>query len=264
MAFGQDGAGSTILLVHGAISDHGIWDAHAEMISARFRIIRPTLPYFGASPWPDKGEGYSTDAHAAALAQFIDALDLGPMDLVGWSAGGAVCLSMAARRPDLVRRMLLFEPTLFSAVADLGSEERATADRAVMVEKAKALFGAGKAGAAAEAFIDGVNDREGTFRGFPKDARAVFLRNARTLGPLLAGPPPPSVGVAELRGIVAPTTLMLGEDSRAQWQIIVPAIADLIPAATLLTVANARHMWPLEAPQAFAAAVADTFAGQPT
>ena len=69
------------------------------------------LPGFGFSPVPASGD-YSIDAMAAAVGDLIDARGHWPVHLVGNSLGGAVCVRLAARRPDLVRTLTLISPAL--------------------------------------------------------------------------------------------------------------------------------------------------------
>jgi pimeloyl-ACP methyl ester carboxylesterase len=69
------------------------------------------LPGFGHSPPPASGD-YSIDAHAAAVIDLIDAGGRWPVHLAGNSMGGAVCVRVAARRPDLVRSLTLISPAL--------------------------------------------------------------------------------------------------------------------------------------------------------
>jgi pimeloyl-ACP methyl ester carboxylesterase len=69
------------------------------------------LPGFGFSPPPPDGN-YTLDARAAAVAALIDARGRWPVHLVGNSLGGAVCVRLAARRPDLVRTLTLISPAL--------------------------------------------------------------------------------------------------------------------------------------------------------
>lgn len=44
---------------------------------------------------------------ARVLINFVEALDLGQVDLLGWSMGGYVVQSAALQRPDLVRRLIV-------------------------------------------------------------------------------------------------------------------------------------------------------------
>jgi pimeloyl-ACP methyl ester carboxylesterase len=69
------------------------------------------LPGFGFSPVPVSGD-YSIDAMATAVGGLIDRRGKWPVHLVGNSLGGAICVRLAARRPDLVRTLTLISPAL--------------------------------------------------------------------------------------------------------------------------------------------------------
>jgi pimeloyl-ACP methyl ester carboxylesterase len=68
------------------------------------------LPGFGSSP-PANGD-YSINSHATTVIQLIKEQGLGPVHLIGNSLGGAVTTRVAARRPDLVRTLVLVSPAL--------------------------------------------------------------------------------------------------------------------------------------------------------
>jgi pimeloyl-ACP methyl ester carboxylesterase len=60
------------------------------------------------------GIGYTTgeprdsvDGFAAGVIEFIEALGLSAVDLLGWSLGGIVAQEVTHRRPDLVRRLVV-------------------------------------------------------------------------------------------------------------------------------------------------------------
>jgi pimeloyl-ACP methyl ester carboxylesterase len=69
------------------------------------------LPGFGFSPVPPSGD-YSVDAMATAVCDLIEKRGYWPVHLAGNSLGGAVCVRVAARRPDLVRTLTLIAPAL--------------------------------------------------------------------------------------------------------------------------------------------------------
>jgi pimeloyl-ACP methyl ester carboxylesterase len=73
------------------------------------------LPGFGFSPaLADSGSSsvYSVDAMAGTVCDLIEKRGYWPVHLVGNSMGGAVCVRVAARRPDLVRTLTLIAPAL--------------------------------------------------------------------------------------------------------------------------------------------------------
>jgi pimeloyl-ACP methyl ester carboxylesterase len=56
--------------------------------------------------------GYSLEDHATTVAAVLDDLQLKGCGVVGYSLGGAVAITLAAHRPDLVSRLALMEAPL--------------------------------------------------------------------------------------------------------------------------------------------------------
>lgn len=83
--------------------DH--WDpALLEVIAQE----RPVIVFDSAGVGASAGEVAPDIAGAARIAaSFVDALQLGQVDLLGWSMGGTVVQQLALDRPDLVRRIVL-------------------------------------------------------------------------------------------------------------------------------------------------------------
>ena len=104
------GHGPAVVLVHGSNTDQRVWSEHSTLIAPHRRVVAVTQRYFGTAPWPDDGTHFSVDTHADDLAAFLRALSLVPVALVGWSYGAAVCLVMGTRHPELVERLVLYEP----------------------------------------------------------------------------------------------------------------------------------------------------------
>ena len=258
-AFRSDGAGRSLVFVHGSLADHDIWDEPAALVVRHCRVVRPTLEYHGASPWPDDGEGFGADAHAEALAAFVTGYGLAPADLVGWSYGAVVCLCLAARRPELVRSLFLYEPLVGAAVMDPDERRVVTNDREAMFAESAAHYREGRIASAVEAFIDGVNGAAGGYAAFPEEVRRVFDRNARTLGPFFAGPPPASLSIDDLRGIQSPTALLVGQETRETWRVVVPVLAGLIPQSELRVIPGAGHLWPVQDAGSFARHVLERY-----
>lgn len=55
---------------------------------------------------------YSLEAHATTVARLLDELDLTDCSVIGYSMSGAVAITLAAIRPDLVSRLVLMEANL--------------------------------------------------------------------------------------------------------------------------------------------------------
>jgi pimeloyl-ACP methyl ester carboxylesterase len=98
------------LCVHGLEGSSRNWTDLMDVLRSRLACEAMDLPGFGDSP-PRPDGRYSI----AALAQTVIAL-IGthgkPVHLVGNSLGGAVCVKVAATRPELVETLTLISPAL--------------------------------------------------------------------------------------------------------------------------------------------------------
>jgi branched-chain amino acid transport system permease protein len=98
------GSGKPIVLVHGNTGSSRWY--HRVMDLPGYWTIAPDLPNFGCSEALDVAD---IDAYADHLGAFIDALKLDKPIIVGHSLGGAVVMSLAARRPELARALVLVD-----------------------------------------------------------------------------------------------------------------------------------------------------------
>ena len=98
-----------VLLLHGSgpgVTATANWCPIIPAVSASRRVIAPDQLGFGGTATGERrtyGRTAWTD-HALAL---LDTLEIGTVDIIGNSMGGAIALSIAAARPDAVRRMVL-------------------------------------------------------------------------------------------------------------------------------------------------------------
>lgn len=111
-----------IVFVHGMVGYTGFWNAALAACADRRRAVAIDLRGHGGSDAPSDGD-YSVAACASDVLAVIDHLQLGPIVLVGHSYGTFVTIDVAARRPDIVRRLILVDPpgdftTLPPAVRD--------------------------------------------------------------------------------------------------------------------------------------------------
>jgi pimeloyl-ACP methyl ester carboxylesterase len=59
-----------------------------------------------------KDFGYSLEEHAMVVSRLLDELNLEGCNIIGYSMGGAVAITLASLRPDLVSRLVLMEANL--------------------------------------------------------------------------------------------------------------------------------------------------------
>ena len=105
------GAGTPLLMIHGIISDGSFFDGCLPFLSGDYRVITYDRRGYGRSTgedWKDFTVGTQAEDAAWVLKQYTDRKAL----IFGNSAGGLVALELAFRYPDLVRGMVLLEPSL--------------------------------------------------------------------------------------------------------------------------------------------------------
>ncbi|WP_326547601.1 alpha/beta hydrolase [Mycolicibacterium sp. ND9-15] len=96
-----------VLAIHGLTGHGQRWQTLAARHLPEHAIVAPDLIGHGRSSW---AAPWTVESNVAALAELIEAD--GPVVVVGHSFGGAVALSLAAARPDLVSRVVLLDPAM--------------------------------------------------------------------------------------------------------------------------------------------------------
>lgn len=123
----EAGSGPTFVFVHGYLVGGGLWDGVVEALADRYRCIAPDWP-FGAHTVAMNPEADLTPPGLAMIVEdFLAALDLSDVTLVGNDSGGALCQVVVARRPERVTRLALtncdthenFPPGIFKALPPL-------------------------------------------------------------------------------------------------------------------------------------------------
>lgn len=113
--FRQAGAGPGVVCLHSNASSSGQWRALMDHLALRFHVLAADSYGAGKSPpWPTDRTVWLRDE--VALLEPVLAAAGDPFSLVGHSYGGAVALVAAVARPQRVRSLVLYEPTLFSLV----------------------------------------------------------------------------------------------------------------------------------------------------
>ncbi|HEY2438549.1 MAG TPA: alpha/beta hydrolase, partial [Solirubrobacteraceae bacterium] len=101
------GAGQPIVLVHGLLTNGELWRDVAPRLADDFRVIVPDWP-LGSQQIPlDPRADLSPLGLAQIIADFLSALDLEDVVLVGNDTGGAISQLVAVHHPDRVGRLVL-------------------------------------------------------------------------------------------------------------------------------------------------------------
>jgi pimeloyl-ACP methyl ester carboxylesterase len=102
----ERGSGPVALFVHGVLLNGWLWRHQLEKFSDIRRCIAVDLLAHGRTEI-SADQDVSVTANARMLAEFLDALKIDQVDLVGNDTGGAVCQIFAALIPDRVRSITL-------------------------------------------------------------------------------------------------------------------------------------------------------------
>jgi haloalkane dehalogenase len=102
----ETGSGPTFVFLHGNPASSHMWRAVLPRVGPG-RLLAPDLIGMGRSGKPDIP--YLFADHAQYLDAWFDALDLHDVVLIGHDWGGALACDWAARHPERVRGLALFE-----------------------------------------------------------------------------------------------------------------------------------------------------------
>ena len=102
------GSGTPVIFLHGAWNDSSQWVFLMELLSREFQCFAPDLLGFGESESPEIH--YSINLQAEMLAEFLQALKLERVFLVGHSLGAWVSTTYARKYPLQVSGMILISP----------------------------------------------------------------------------------------------------------------------------------------------------------
>ncbi|MGC4000039.1 MAG: alpha/beta fold hydrolase [Anaeromyxobacter sp.] len=237
-----------VVFSHGLLLSVRLWDAQAEALRDRYRCIAYDHRGQGESEVP-RQRSIDMDTCAADAAALIEKLAAGPCHFVGLSMGGFVGMRLAARRPELIRSLVLLEtsaepeaPRAIRRYKMLNHAARWLGPRTVADPVMRVLFGRtfladpGRA-AARQAWRERV---AGNRRAIWRAVNGVIERE----------------GVeALLASIRAPTLVGVGEEDVATPPPKALRIAAGIAGAQLVRFPAAGHSSPVEAPDAVTAAL---------
>lgn len=246
---GPEGA-PVVVLANSLGSTHAMWDAQADVLAERFRVVRFDARGHGGSPVPTGP--YSIDDLADDVVALLDRLGVARAHLVGLSLGGMTTLRLAARDPGRVDRLVVL-----CSAARL-EPASAWTDRAATVR-------AGGIGAVAEAVVA---------RWFTPEHLAAHPDTGAAIEAMIASTPPEgyaacceAIAAMDLRddlgAITAPTLAIAAADDPATPPHHLEAIAAGVRDGRCLVVPDAAHLVNVEQPEAVTAALLEHLSAAP-
>jgi pimeloyl-ACP methyl ester carboxylesterase len=248
------GVGPGVVCLHSNASTSAQWRGLIDLLATDHHVLAPDL----------YGAGRSADWHSDRVialgdeVSFIEPVLLKagePISLVGHSYGAAVALMAALARPERVRSLVLYEPTLFSLVKShrppLGNVDGIQE----AVRLASAALDAGDREAAAEHFIDFWMG-EGSWKAMPAARRgpiAESVVNVRRWGHALFTEATPASAFAALE---MPILYLSGKASPESARAVARVLVPVLPNARVVEVEGWGHMAPITHAQAVNARIA--------
>lgn len=249
------GEGDVAVFVHGSLGDYRSWANQFEAFAAAgFRVITYSRRYHYPNRWTGDGNDYSTALHTADLAAFVQALECGPVHLVGQSTGATIAARCASHHPEIVRTLVINEPdhAPWLLEADSGAsllEDYLSQVDRPMIERLKS----GDKEGAIRLFVDGVLG-QGTFDALPPPLRAMSLQNIpeleaevrcadRFYSPFTR---------QDVEQIAAPTLFIEGGRTLPIFRVIANAFCSWRPHTARAVVEGSHHAVHVAAPEQFA------------
>jgi pimeloyl-ACP methyl ester carboxylesterase len=254
-----DPAAPTVVLLHGLSAMCRIWDHLARAEGARYHLLAPDQRGHGDTSWPQE-PAYTTEDGVGDLEALVEAWALDRFALAGLSMGGMNAIAYAARHPERVSHLVPVDirpainrekrPTaaLDQHIAEHGHPTFADLEEAFRVRKAShPNTPDASIRHHVQHQLKQLPDGRWTYK---QDPRVSFYWTPSNLW-------------AELPKIEAPVLLVRGGRS----QVLPDEMAEQMRAAfrhaELVTIEEAGHTVPEDAPEQFNAALADFLARYP-
>ncbi|MFN8663403.1 MAG: alpha/beta fold hydrolase [Thermomicrobiales bacterium] len=242
VAYDVTGSGPAVLLLHAGLGDRTMWDAQVPEFATRFTVIRVDARGFGETIMPPVA--YSPVGDVLAV---LDHLGVEKAHVVGVSMGSQTAIELAVVAPERVASLVAVAARTGVPVSP---ELRAGWDRVNEIYDAGDIEGANEY--ELRMWVDGPQRTpEMIDSAFRERVRAMngalLLRNDDEGEEIDVDPP----AAERLGDITAPTLIVYGDQDIADVQQAGPLLAQKIPGAQLVVMANASHLPQMEQPERF-------------
>jgi 2-succinyl-6-hydroxy-2,4-cyclohexadiene-1-carboxylate synthase len=101
------GEGFPLLLLHGFTGDSSTWTPFCPVWGTHSKLIIPDIIGHGETDSPEDINYYQMESAAEDLILLLDQLGIEKIDLLGYSMGGRLALTLAILYPERVRKLIL-------------------------------------------------------------------------------------------------------------------------------------------------------------
>jgi non-heme chloroperoxidase len=259
LTYVEQGEGPLVVLVHGALGDFRTWSRQMSLFARKYHVVSYSRRYHEPNSIPNGEIDYTHSRHVDDLINLIEALGSGPAHLVGHCYGAVVAALVAMERPELVKSLILGEPSLFSLLSD-PLDKVSLRFHAVALNVLQKLSENGEQTLAVREYVNIVVGKD-VFDKLPPEDLLVINQNAHTLGPMLDTYfELTNLDQSSASKITLPTLLITGEHSPGIYQAITRELNNCLPAGESVILPRASHGLHMENPNDFGVAVMDFLA----
>jgi pimeloyl-ACP methyl ester carboxylesterase len=233
-----------VIALHCSGAGASQWRYLAEALGGGYEVLAPE--HYGcetSGPWT--GDHAFTLADEAVRTIALIDKSAEKVHLVGHSYGGGVALHVALARPSRIASMVLYEPSAFHLLRQMGEPgAKAHAEIAGIARQMSHGVESGDYRGAVATFVDYWNG-SATWDTMRPAVQTALIHWAPK-GPLefralIDDPTPASV----YRGLNFPVLILRGEHAPRPTHVIAEGLAELLPTSRLLVIDGAGHMGPL-------------------
>jgi 3-oxoadipate enol-lactonase len=244
---GPGSTGQTIAFSHGLLWSTALFAPQIAALRERYRCIA----------WDHRGQGQSAADHRGSIGMelvwqdavaLLEHLASGPVHFCGLSMGGFVAMRMGARRPDLVRSLLLLETSS-------DPEPTENIPRYKVMTRVQRLVGTWAVKRRIPAIMLGKTILADPARREEVARYRDLMGNRRDIWRAVHGVIDRAGIHDELRRIAAPTLVLVGEEDVATPPPKAEKIASGIKHARLVRIPGAGHSSTVEQPASVLAAL---------
>jgi len=206
----------TVVMVHGNSESSHAWTCWVPHFARHYRVVRPDLPGFGATPEP-AGYGWSANELATDIGLLLDVLKIETCHLIGAKYGGSACIRLAIDQPHRLSSLCLFGSPVRGSGSGNADLIRTKGVRQWAADTMRSRLGSAASEAQLKWWTDELMGKTG--------ARAAYGASSSRIDMELQD---------ELPGITAPTLIVTTQESGLQSVAAVERYARMIPKSTVI------------------------------
>jgi len=253
MAFQENGFGAPLVLVHGSLNDYRVWYAQAVEFTKKYHVIAVSLRHSYPEKWDGRGDDFSIEQHVSDIAALISKLNLGRVNLLGHSRGGAVALNVAKEHPELIRTLILADPSgLETLLPESPDSRKMAAETKGLVGTLRSNLASGDPENAAREFADALGGPGAWAKRLPEQKQWLLDNMGTTVGDSGRRP---QITCEQIRKFNFPILLLNGERSPERYGEMMAAMVSCKDIPMPIVIPNAAHAMNRDNPFAFNSAV---------